>query len=158
MPALPFSEDAVAALLDPASTSVVQRLGPGASWDVVGATLAGQAPAGTASAGIWGRVLAEFTDFVCTESARYADLRAEWDDLCSRSTAVAITALTASLAAHVGVAASIVGPLIVWLVLSAVRIGTRAFCDVRTQVQLASDQRTSHTQPIPVNVPLVSRS
>jgi hypothetical protein len=131
MPGLPFSEDAVAALLDPFAEAEVRRLGPGRSWDVVGATLAGHAAAGGAGAGIWSRVLAEFTEFVCTESSRYADLRAEWDDLCSRSAAVAVTALTASLAAHLGVATTVVGPLIVWLVLSAVRIGTRAFCDVR---------------------------
>jgi hypothetical protein len=90
MPALPFSEDAVAALLDPFAEAEVRRLGPDPSWDVVGATLAGHAAAGGAGAGIWSRVLAEFTDFVCTESSRYADLRAEWDDLCSRSAAVAV--------------------------------------------------------------------
>jgi hypothetical protein len=131
MPALPFSEDAVAALLDPSSEAVVRRLGPGASWDMVGAALAGHAAAGATSAGIWSQVLMEFTDFVCTESARYADLRAEWDALCSRGAAVAVTALTASLAAQLGVATPLIAPLIVWLVLSAVRIGTRAFCDVR---------------------------
>jgi len=131
MPGLPFSEGALAALLDPSSEAVVRRLGPDASWDVVGAALAGHAATGAASAGLWSRVLMEFTDFVCTESARYADLRAEWEDLCSRGAALAVTALTASLAAELGVATTLVAPLIVWLVLSAVRIGTRAFCDVR---------------------------
>jgi hypothetical protein len=131
MPALPFSEDAVAALLDPSSEALVRRLGPEASWDMVGAALAGHAAAAAAGAGIWSLVLTEFTDFVCTESARYADLRAEWDDLCSRGAALAVTALTASLAAQLGVATTVVAPLIVWLLLSAVRIGTRAFCDVR---------------------------
>jgi hypothetical protein len=131
MPALPFSEDAVAALLDPASQAVVRRLGSDASWDMVGAALAGPGAAGAAGAGIWSRVLTEFTDFVCTESPRYADLRAEWDDLCSRGAALAVAALTASLSAQLGVATTLVSPLIVWLVLSAVRIGTRAFCDVR---------------------------
>lgn len=138
MPALPFTEDAVAALLDPSSDAFVRRLGPGASWDVVGAALAGQAAAAAESAGVWSRVLTEFTDFVCTESARYADLRRQWDDLCSRGAAVAVTALTASLAGQLGVATTIVAPLIVWLVLSAVRIGTRAFCDVRPIAEFPS--------------------
>ena len=131
MPALPFPEDAVAALLDPSSEAVVRRLGPAASWDVVGATLAGQALTAGAGANIWSRVLTEFTDFVCTDSARYADLRRQWGEICARGAAVAVTALTASLAAALGVASTVVAPLVVWLVLSAVRIGTRAFCDVR---------------------------
>jgi hypothetical protein len=92
--------------------------------------IAGMAADGTARPSIWTRVLTEFTDFVCTDSVTYADLRAQWDDLCSRSAAIAIPALTAALAAQLGVASTIVGPLVVWLVLSAVRIGTRAFCDV----------------------------
>jgi len=142
MPSLPFREADVAALLDPSSTALVRRLGPAAPWDVVGAALAevghphfrGRRRDRSASVpvpGIWSRVAAEFTDFVCTESARYADLRAQWDDLCARSAAIAITALTASLAARLGVASTVVGPMVVWLVLSAVRIGTRAFCDAR---------------------------
>jgi len=135
MPTLPFREADVSALLDPSAAAIVQRLGPGASWDVVGAALAGSLPAAAhARPAIWSRVLAEFTDFVCTDSARYADLRAQWDDLCARSAAIAVTALTASLAAELGVASTVVGPLVVWLVLSALRIGTRAFCDIRGEV------------------------
>lgn len=131
MPSLPFREADVSALLDPGARAVMRRLGPGASWDAVGAALAGSSPASLAAKpGIWRAVVAEFTDFVCTDSARYADLRTQWDDLCSRSAAIAITALTAALAAQLGVASTIAGPLVVWLVLSAVRIGTRAFCDV----------------------------
>jgi hypothetical protein len=132
MPALPFRESDVSALLDHAAADVVRRLGPDASWDVVGAALAGASPAAASSRpGIWSSVLAEFTDFVCSDSARYADLRAQWDDLCARSAAVAVTALTGALAAELGVAGTVVAPLVVWLVLSAVRIGARAFCDVR---------------------------
>jgi hypothetical protein len=131
MPALPFRESDVLEMLDPSVQDVLRRLGPDASWDVVGAMLAGRAAAASARRGIWSHVLVEFTDFVCTDSGRYADLRAQWDDLCSRSAALAITALTAALAAELGVASTVVGPLVVWLVLSAVRIGTRAFCDVR---------------------------
>jgi hypothetical protein len=132
MPALPFREADVFALLDPSSAAVVRQLGPDAPWDVVGAALAGSSPAAAGAAGIWSSVLAEFTDFVCSDSPRYADLRAQWDDLCARSAAIAVTALTTALAAHLGAASSVVAPLVVWLVLSAVRIGTRAFCDVRT--------------------------
>ena len=132
MPSLPFLEADVSALLDPAAAGVVRRLGPDASWDVVGAALAGSSSAAAAARpAIWRSVLTEFTDFVCSDSARYADLRRQWDELCTRSAAIAITTLTASLAAELGVGSTVVGPLVVWLVLSAVRIGTRAFCDVR---------------------------
>jgi len=135
MPALPFREADVSALLDSSAIAVVERLGPTATWDVVGAALAGALPAARSGRpGIWSSVLAEFTDFVCGDSERYADLRGQWEDLCSRSAAVAITALTAALASELGVASTIVGPLVVWLVLSAVRIGTRAFCDVRRPI------------------------
>jgi hypothetical protein len=134
MPSLPFREADVSALLDADAHAVMRRLGPDASWDAVGAALAGSSPASlAASPGLWRAVVEEFTDFVCTDSPRYADLRTQWDDLCSRSAAIAITALTAALAAQLGVASTIAGPLVVWLVLSAVRIGTRAFCDVSTR-------------------------
>jgi hypothetical protein len=132
MPSLSFREADVVALLDPAAAAIVRRLGPGASWDVVGATLAGSGPpAAAAGPGIWNSVLTEFTDFVCSDSARYAELRAQWEELSSRSAAIAVTALTAALSAQLGVGATVVAPLAVWLVLSAMRIGTRAFCDVR---------------------------
>ena len=142
MPALPFRESDVSALLDPAAADVVRRLGPDVSWDVAGAALAGASPAAVSSRpGIWSSVLAEFTDFVCSDSARYADLRAQWDDLCARSAAIAVTALTGALAAELGVASTVVAPLVVWLVLSAVRIGVRAFCDVRRQVGRQSQSK-----------------
>ena len=135
MPALPFLEADVSALLDPSASAIVRRLGRDASWDAVGVALAGASPAAaSARAGLWSSVLAEFTDFVCTDSDRYADLRAQWDELCSRSAAIAVTALTTALAAQLGVASTVAGPLVVWLVLSAVRVGTRAFCDLRGKV------------------------
>ena len=135
MPALPFRESDLEAMLDPSVAAVIQRLGPAASWEVVGAVIGNHGAAAEAP-GIWARVMSEFTDFVCTDSPQYADLRAQWDDLCARSAAIAVTALTASLAAELGVAATVASPMVVWLVLSAVRIGTRAFCACRLSLPL----------------------
>ncbi|HTI37658.1 MAG TPA: hypothetical protein VL484_08880 [Vicinamibacterales bacterium] len=140
MPALPFRDSDIATMLDPSFAAVLDRLGSSASWEAVGAAWAGHRGA-DAGEGIWASVLSEFTDFLCTDSARYADLRAEWDDLCSRSAAIAVTALIGSLAAELGAAASVVGPLVVWAVLAALRIGTNAFCECKLSLPLRSGRR-----------------
>ena len=51
--------------------------------------------------------------------------------LRERGAEVAVTALTAALAAEVGVASTVIAPLVVWLVLGALRMGSGAFCEMR---------------------------
>ena len=121
----------VRALLDADSAAVLETHARSGDWQTAGAAFAAALSPAAAHARVpplWDRLLAQFTEFLCSDSARYADLRAEWDALCRRSAALAVTALTTALAAELGVASTIAAPLVIWLVLSAVRMGTNVFC------------------------------
>ena len=70
----------------------------------------------------------EFRSFLCTTSAAYADLRSGWRALRDESVAAAAAALAAAIAARIGISPAVVTPVVISLLLSAVRLGSRTVC------------------------------
>lgn len=70
----------------------------------------------------------EFRLFLCTSSPAYADLRSRWVALRDESVGAAAAALAGVVAARLGVSASVVAPVVISLLLSAVRLGQRTIC------------------------------
>lgn len=112
----------------------------GVQWDQVGATLAATPTAGIALKGggrwpdrLWESTKVEFQTFLCTDSAKYADLRQQWEALRKKSSTIAVSALSATIGAQIGVAAGVITPLVIWLALVALRIGKEALCRAVTQ-------------------------
>ncbi|HWP38102.1 MAG TPA: hypothetical protein VNL18_11170 [Gemmatimonadales bacterium] len=112
----------------------------GLQWEQVGATLAATPTSGIALKGggrwpdrLWESTKAEFHVFLCTESPNYADLRQQWDALRKKSSTIAVSALSATIGAQIGVAAGVIAPLVIWLALVALRIGKEALCRAVTQ-------------------------
>jgi hypothetical protein len=107
----------------------------GTDWNAVGSLLAGTPTAGVAVAGngqwtadLWEAVKWEFRSFLCTDSERYAELRAQWDEVARRSPASAVGALAAAVGARLGVAGGVVAPLVTWLLVVARRAGAEDVC------------------------------
>lgn len=87
-------------------------------------------PSRLAASSFWESVRREVHAFLCTSSPGYADLRREWDALKRDSTAVAVGALTAAVSVQLGSAAAVVAPLVIWALTLALRVGTRAYCNM----------------------------
>lgn len=106
----------------------------GGDFDTVGALLANTPALGVSlkglrwKANLWQAVKSEFHSFLCTESDAYADLRSDWDGMRQKSSTLLISALSAAIGAKLGVASGVLVPLVVWLLVSALRIGKQALC------------------------------
>lgn len=106
------------------------------SWDNVGTLLAAAPSAGIALKGggrwtgsLWLGVKKEFHSFLCTDSAAYADLRREWNNLRKKSSTLAVASLSGVIGAQLGVASGVVAPLVIWALIVALRIGHKALCE-----------------------------
>lgn len=104
------------------------------SWDKVGAVL-GVAPTtgialkgGTWEGRLWEATKMEFRSFLCTDSTNYEDLRREWAGHREKGMQVAVGSLSGAIGAHLGVAGGILTPIVVWLLVVAIRIGKNALC------------------------------
>ena len=107
----------------------------GTDWNAVGNLLAASPTSGVAVAGsgqwtgdLWEAVKWEFRSFLCTDSERYAELRAEWDELKRKSPALAARSLAALIGEKLGVAGGVIAPLVTWLLVVARRIGEKEVC------------------------------
>ena len=107
----------------------------GTDWNAVGNLLAATPTTGVALTGtgqwtadLWGAVKWEFRSFVCTDSERYAELRAEWDGLKQQSPALAVGSLASAMGAKLGVASGVITPLVTWLFVVARRVGKDDLC------------------------------
>lgn len=104
-------------------------------WDQIG-TLLASAPANFVTlkggsswrADMWEAVKEEFHSFLCTSERKYDDLRNQGENLREKSSKWLISALSGLIGAKVGVAAGVVAPLVVWLLLVGSRIGKEALC------------------------------
>lgn len=115
------------------SLETLQRAGT--DWNAVGNLLAATPNAGVALTGtgqwtadLWEAVKWEFRSFLCTESERYAELRAEWTELKRHSPAVAVGSLATVIGAKLGVGSGVIAPLVTWLVVVARRMKKEEVC------------------------------
>ncbi|WP_453949784.1 hypothetical protein [Bradyrhizobium sp. USDA 377] len=81
---------------------------------------------------LWEQAKNEFRILVCTDDARYASVRAEAAKLSPTQTAAFVSFLSAGLGAAIGVAATLLAPLVGLLLLSLLRLGTETFCRVNS--------------------------
>lgn len=107
----------------------------GADWNIIGASLALSPTAGVALKGggawrqdLWAAVKSEFAEFLCSGSPKYDELRTEWSGLKDKSKHIAIASLSGAIGAQLGVAAGVVAPLVVWLIIVALKIGKEGLC------------------------------
>jgi hypothetical protein len=107
----------------------------GTDWNVVGNLLAAAPRAGVMQMGtgqwtadLWQAVRWEVRSFLCTDSAPYAELRAEWDELKRQSPALAVRSLATLMGAKLGVASGVLAPLVTWLFMVERRMGKDALC------------------------------
>ena len=107
----------------------------GTDWNAVGTLLAATPMAGVAVTGtgqwttdLWEAVKWEFRSFLCTDSERYEELRAQWDELKEQSPAIAVGSLATVIGAKLGVASGLIAPLVTWLFVVSRRIGQEQAC------------------------------
>ena len=127
----------------------------GTDWNAVGTLLAATPTAGVAVSGtgqwstdLWEAVKWEFRSFLCTDSERYEELRAQWDELKGQSPAIAVGSLATVIGAKLGVASGLIAPLVTWLFVVSRRIGQEQACLTLSAVTARIDlvqPRTSFT-------------
>ena len=107
----------------------------GTDWNAVGNLLAATPTAGVAVTGtgqwtadLWEAVKWEFRSFLCTDSERYEELRAQWDELKEQSPAIAVGSLATVIGTKLGVASGLIAPLVTWLFVVSRRIGQEQAC------------------------------
>ncbi|MFO0454141.1 MAG: hypothetical protein ACK52I_36745 [Pseudomonadota bacterium] len=101
----------VGALLVASPTSSIALKGPG-RWTTA----------------LWDGVKAEARKFLCTESEEYADLRSEWAGLKEKGSGLAVSALSGAIGAKLGVAAGVLSPMVIWILLVGLRVGKNGLC------------------------------
>ena len=82
-------------------------------------------------AGLWDAIKTEFRILVCTDDAKYGDIREAAGKLRGEHTSALVAMLAAALGAAIGVAASVIAPILSLLLLVVVRIGVEAYCATR---------------------------
>ena len=107
----------------------------GTDWNAVGTLLAATPMAGVAVTGtgqwttdLWEAVKWEFRSFLCTDSERYEELRAQWAELKEQSPAIAVGSLATVIGTKLGVASGLIAPLVTWLFVVSRRIGQEQAC------------------------------
>lgn len=76
----------------------------------------------------WPQVKREFFVLLCTNDARYADLRAKLSDVTKGSTAAVISMLSAAIATHMSTAAGSIVGLVAVCLYGVLRIGKESYC------------------------------
>jgi hypothetical protein len=124
-------------------------------WDSVGMLLASSPIIGVALKGgtdqprdLWGSVKTELRSFLCTDSEKYADLRKQFEGIEKKSSHIVVASLAASMADYIPVAAGIIAPMVIWGLVTAMRISKEAFCEC-TAAQLNAPAPPS--PPAPAN-------
>src|SRR5262245_11083099 len=120
----------------------------GTDWNAVGNLLAATPTTGVAFTGtgqwtgdLWEAVKWEFRSFLCTESDAYAELRTEWDGLKQHSPTRAAGSLANLIGARVGVTSGVIAPMVTWLLVVAMRMGTDDVCLTLPHRVLASSNQ-----------------
>lgn len=73
-------------------------------------------------------VRAEMRAFLCTDAESYNDLREQWQGLREKGSSIAVAALSGAIGAKLGVASGVLAPMVIWILLVALRIGKNALC------------------------------
>lgn len=121
------------------SVSVAKRLvsleTSAIDWNVVGALLAAGPVSSVALKGpgrwtnaLWENVKTELRKFLCTDDQEYADLREEWTGLKQKGSGIAVGALSGAIGAKLGVASGVLAPMVIWILMVAIRIGKNGLC------------------------------
>jgi hypothetical protein len=129
-------EEELSNTMAPSVRSAVETLDQyGTDWNEIGAILAATPTLGLALKGgtdwrtdLWQAVKEEVAQFLCSETEKYGDLRNDWTELRERSVPIAVASLSGAIGSYIGIAGGIIAPLVVWLLISASRIGVEAFC------------------------------
>lgn len=77
---------------------------------------------------LWDRVREEVRKFVCTEDPTYDDLREQWKEIRKGSVPVAVAGLAGAIGSQIGMVGGVIAPMVVWALISAIRIGKETFC------------------------------
>ncbi len=85
----------------------------------------GWAPAGGS---YWEAVQREVYDFLCTEEAKYDDLRTQVREHGVLATGAFVGSLSAAIAGIIGVAAGVVTTFVLLALIAMIRIGKEAWC------------------------------
>ena len=77
---------------------------------------------------LWSAIKEEFVEFLCSNTEQHHELRSKWVELREQSVPVAVAWLSAAIGSQIGIVGGMIAPVVVWLLITAHRIGTRAFC------------------------------
>lgn len=131
-----LTEEALLAQLpEPVRERIGEMSRRSVSEDQIGAVLA-LAPGGSIArkgAGswrndLWPAVVQELRVLCCTDDPRYADIREKWSGLQGDTASTAVAALSGAIGATLGLAAGVVAPLVVWGLVTILRLGLGVFC------------------------------
>lgn len=79
---------------------------------------------------LWEQVKKEFRAFLCTDEARYAEVRKKTMDATPDYTTALIATISAGLGAAIGATAAAIAPLVGVLLLVLSRVGKNAICNL----------------------------
>jgi hypothetical protein len=77
---------------------------------------------------LWDRLKEEFRLLMCGGSPKYDDLRKKLDGLSNQSTTAFVALISGSLGSVIGVAATVVAPLVALLLLATIRVSLSTYC------------------------------
>lgn len=80
---------------------------------------------------LWEKVKAEFRILLCTEDAKYADLRKQASALTSNYTTTLVTAVSTAIAVTLSTSVALLMPLASLLILAVARVGKNAICTLQ---------------------------
>jgi len=80
---------------------------------------------------LWEKVKSEFRILLCTEDAKYADLRKHASELTGNYTATLVTAVSTAIAVTLSTTAALLTPLVSLLILAVARVGKNAICSLQ---------------------------
>jgi len=131
-----LSEEALLAELPvPVRQRITEMSGRSVPEDQIGAVLAlapggsiARKGAGSWRADLWPAVVQELRVLCCTDDARYADIRDKWTGLQGDTASTAVAALSGAIGASLGLAAGVVAPVVVWGLVTVLRLGLGVFC------------------------------
>lgn len=79
---------------------------------------------------LWEKVKAEFRILLCTEDAKYADLRKQASELTGNYTATLVAVVSTAIAVTLSTTAALLTPLVSLLILAVARVGKNAICSL----------------------------
>lgn len=130
------SEEELKLSLAPSVRSALDKLSQrDVNWEQIGLLLAETPNQAIALKGgdkqpddLWSSTKQEFAEFLCSNTEQHRELREKWAELREQSVPVAIAWLSALIGAQIGIVGGMIAPVVVWLLITANRIGIGAFC------------------------------